>query len=220
MMCSDTTHKLSASLRTALGQTWDLNVRAIPTSIAWGISLIFVLQSSSLPTRLICSVLCSLISFMNTSIVKFTPIRPSIQQLVRSREIKNVIALNILVGILFILALNNLFRIDLQNALYSLLLISVAITLFIGWVFIMLVLNPISILKISTASNEPIANLLIVYLQKCKKEVFLTALILLTSAPLLFVFISVTLTLTQALTVLTFERLTFNATSEADIHNG
>lgn len=197
----------STSVRSALAHTWDLNVRAIPTSVVWAVCLMFFLQSPNVPTRLFCASICSIISLMNTSILKFSYVRVEPLQLVRTRDFQKVLLLNILVGTLSVLALDNLLNLKPSSMWLSLIISSTAITLIIAWIALMLILNPILIIKVATALENSIAELFILYVKNRKREVFFTGLSLVIFAPLIFIFISIALTLTQALTVISFEGL-------------
>jgi len=201
------THKKSSALRSALSLAWDLNLRAIPTALVWAVSLLFLFQTSSLLTRLGCSVVCSVISLFNSTVVKFSHKRIKPVELIKSPEFQKVAFLNVFVGILFVLALSNM--LDFQSAalLISIALKSSALTLLIGWMGLMLVVNPLFVSKVSHQEAESIAEIFMLYVRNNKKEVLLTGAIVVVCAPLIFIFISIVLTLTQAITITTFEAM-------------
>jgi hypothetical protein len=60
---------------------------------------------------------------------------------------------------------------------------------------------------VATKSKTPITQSLLLYLQKRKKEAIITGLIFAVFALIIFVFIAITLTVTQSLTIKTWEEL-------------
>jgi hypothetical protein len=195
----------ASPLRGALTLTWDLNIRAIPTALVWAVSLLFLFQSPSLATRVACSLICSLLSLLNCSIVKFSYKRVKISDLVRSEEFKRVAALNILVGFLFVIALSNMLHFSEASLWVSVALKSTTLTLLILWMGLMLILNPIFVNKVAHQKPELLSLIFMKYLKNCKREVAITASVVVVCAPLIFIFISIVLTLTQALSVIASE---------------
>ncbi len=163
---------------------------------------------------------------MNTSVVKFSHVRVEPLQLVKVRDFQKLLLLNILVGTLSVLALDNLLNLKPSSMWLSLIISSTALTLIIAWMALMLILNPILIIKVATALENSTAELFILYVKNRKREVFFTGLSLVIFAPLIFIFISIALTLTQALTVIAFEdlisklELKSQVNREVEIHNG
>jgi hypothetical protein len=199
--------RVSTSLRGALQQAWDLHIRAIPTSLLWAVSLLFIFQAPNLFARLACSVLCSVISLMNTSLLKFsyTRVRPS--QLIKNSDFMAMLTLNIFIGGMFVIALNNAVNLEIDSRLLAIAIVSTAPTFFILWLTVMLTVNPIYIMLVASKSETSITQSLLLYLQKRKREVFITGAIFVVFAPVIFVFIAVTLTVTQSLTIKTWEKL-------------
>ena len=197
----------SSPLRGALTLVWDLNIRAIPTALVWAVSLLFLFQSSSLLTRVVCALICSVLSLVNTSIVKFSYRRVKIADLIGNEEFKRVAALNILVGILFVLALSNMLHFSEASLWISVALKSTTLTLLILWMGLMLILNPIFVNKVAHQKPEPISLIFMKYLKNHKREVGITAFVVVVCAPLIFIFISIVLTLTQALSVIASDNL-------------
>lgn len=201
------TQRQTSSLRTALTLVWDLNVRAIPTSLVWAVSLMFSFQSPSLLTQLICSVVCSILSLLNVAIVKFSHKRVSVGQLIKTFQFKNIAALNLFVGILSVMALHNALNLNPSSIWIALVLKSSALTLLIAWMGLMLIFNPLYTSKIAHQEVSSIAEIFMRYVKSYKKQVLMTGVIVVVCAPLIFIFIAVVLTLTQALTVLTYEEM-------------
>ena len=195
----------ASPLRGALTLTWDLNIRAIPTALVWAVSLLFLFQSPSLATRVGCSLICSLLSLLNCSIVKFSYKRVKISDLVRTEEFRRVAALNILIGFLFVLALSNMLHFSEASLWFSVALKSATLSLLIIWMGLMLILNPLFVSKVAHQRPEPVSLIFISYLKKNKREVTIAAAIVIVCAPLIFIFISTVLTLTQALSVIASE---------------
>jgi len=195
----------SSPLRGALTVVWDLNIRAIPTALVWAVSLLFLFQSPSLLTRVICALICSVVSLVNPSIVKFSHKRVKIAELVRNGEFKRVVALNTFVGILFVLALSNMLHFSEASLWVSVALKSTTLTLLILWMGLMLILNPIFVNKVAHQEPELLSLIFMKYLKNCKREVAITASVVVVCAPLIFIFISIVLTLTQALSVIASE---------------
>jgi hypothetical protein len=201
-----------SSLRGALTLTWDLNVRAIPTALIWAVSLMFIFLSPNLLTRLVFSVICSLISLLNGTIVKFSHKRISLSQFTKLPEFQRMAAFNVFLGILFVFAFSNMLNFNQVSIWISIALKSFALTLLIGWMGLMLIVNPLFVSKVATQDQKSLVEICMLYVKSSKKELFLTGLIVVTCAPLIFVFISIALTLSQALTIITFE-----ATRETEI---
>jgi len=93
------------------------------------------------------------------------------------------------------------------SLLISIALKSSALTLLIGWMGIMLVLNPVFVSKVAHQEVTPIIEIFMLYVKHSKKEVLLTGAIVVVCAPLIFIFISIVLTLTQAIAITTFETM-------------
>ena len=202
-----TAQRSSSPLRGALTVVWDLNIRAIPTALVWAVSLLFLFQTPSLLTRVACALICSVVSLFNTAVVKFSHKRVKLPDLVRNEEFKRVAALNIFVGILFVLALSNMLHFSEASLWVSVALKSTKLTLLILWMGLMLILNPIFVNKVAHQKPEPISLIFMNYLKNCKREVAITASVVVVCAPLIFIFISIVLTLTQALSVIASENL-------------
>lgn len=209
--------RVSTALRGALTQTWDLNVRAIPTSLVWAVSLMFIFQTPNLLIQMACSLLCSIISLLNATIVKFSHKRIKPLQLIKTQEFQRILLLNALVGSLFVIALNNTLNLNPASLWLSVLIFSPAPTLFVAWMGLMTILNPIFVMRVATNTSHSTAEIFLCYLKTRKRVVLLTGLILVIFAPFIFFFISVVLTLAQALTVITFEGLSYTAKSEVEI---
>lgn len=199
--------KEHSALRGALTLVWDLNVRAIPTALVWAVGLIFIFQSPSLLTRLACSVVCSLLSLLNVAIVKFSHKRVRIGQLIKSAHFKKIAALNIFVGILSVIALNNALNLNPSSIWISLVLKSSALTLLIGWMGLMLIFNPIFVSVLAQQERRSTTEIFMLYVTSYKKQVLLTGVIVMVCAPLIFIFVSIALSLTQALTVLACDEM-------------
>lgn len=199
--------KEHSALRGALTLVWDLNFRAIPTALVWAVGLIFIFQSPSLLTRLACSVVCSLLSLLNVAIVKFSHKRVRIGQLIKSAYFKKIAALNIFVGILSVIALNNALNLNPSSIWISLVLKSSALTLLIAWMGLMLIFNPIFVSVLAQQERRSTTEILMLYVTSYKKQVVLTGVIVMVCAPLIFIFVSIALTLTQALTVLACDEM-------------
>lgn len=197
----------SSSLRSALALTWDLNIRAIPTSLVWAVSLMFIFQAPSLLVRLMCSLICSLVSLFNCSIVKFSHKRITSTQLLKAPQFQKIAALNVFVGILFVLAFSNLLNFQPSSIWISIALKSSALTLLIAWMGLMLILDPLFVTRVATQEARSLTEIFILYVKSNIKEVLLTGLIVVLCAPLIFFFISIVLTLTQAISVITSEAL-------------
>jgi accessory gene regulator protein AgrB len=202
-----TAQRGSSPLRGALTLTWDLNIRAIPTALVWAVSLLFLFQSPSLSTRVVCSLICSVVSLINTSIVKFSYKRVKVSDLIRNEEFKRIAAVNIFVGMLFVLALSNMLHFSEASLWFSVVLQSATLTLLILWMGLMLILNPIFVSKVAHNRTEPFPLIFMTYINSKKREVAITAAIVVVCAPLIFVFISIVLTLTQALSVIASDTL-------------
>jgi hypothetical protein len=206
-MQTNTRKREISPLRGALTLVWDLNIRAIPTALVWAVSLMFIFQSPSLLTHLVCSVICSLLSLLNVAIVKFSHKRVSVGQLIKTTQFKKIAALNLFVGILSVVALNNALNLNTSSMWASLVLKSTALSLLIIWLGLMLIFNPLYVSSIAHQESRSSAQIFMLYVGNYKKQVLLTAVIVVVSAPLIFIFISIALTLTQALTIVTSQEM-------------
>jgi hypothetical protein len=206
-MQTNTFKKQVSPLRGALMLVWDLNIRAIPTALVWAVSLMFIFQSPSLLTHLVCSVICSLLSLLNVAMVKFSHKRVSVGGLIKCAQFKKIAALNLFVGILSVVALNNALNLNPSSIWVSLALKSSALSLLIAWLGLMLIFNPLFVSNIADQERRSSAELFMLYVTNCKKQVLLTGVIVVVSAPLIFIFISIALTLTQALTIVTSKEM-------------
>jgi hypothetical protein len=93
------------------------------------------------------------------------------------------------------------------SLLISVALKSAALTLLIGWMGLMLVLNPLYVSKVAQQESVSIFEIFMLYVKRSKKEVLLTGAVVVVCAPLIFIFISIVLTLTQAIAITTFEAM-------------
>ena len=206
-MQTNTRKREISPLRGALTLVWDLNIRAIPTALVWAVSLMFIFQSPSLLTHLVCSVICSLLSLLNVAIVKFSHKRVSVGQLIKTTQFKKIAALNLFVGILSVVALNNALNLNTSSMWASLVLKSTALSLLIIWLGLMLIFNPLYVSSIAHQESRSSAQIFMLYVGNYKKQVLLTGVIVVVCAPLIFIFISIALTLTQALTIVTSQEM-------------
>ena len=219
-MATAKNRSISTSLRGALTLTWDLNIRAIPTSFLWAISLLFIFQAPNIFLSLACAAVCSAVSLLNCSLVKFSHIRVKPLALIKMRDFQKLLLLNTFLGSLFVIALSNLLNLQPSARWISLCLTSVALTLFIVWICLMVVFNPIFVNNVAHQSAQSSAELFMLYATNRKREMFLVTGILVIFTPVVFIFISIALTLTQALTLITLDELTTTADSQAKIQNG
>jgi hypothetical protein len=111
------------------------------------------------------------------------------------------------VGILFVLAFSNLLNFQPSSIWISIALKSSALTLLIAWMGLMLILDPLFVTRVATQEARSLTEIFILYVKSNIKEVLLTGLIVVLCAPLIFFFISIVLTLTQAISVITSEAL-------------
>jgi uncharacterized membrane protein len=111
------------------------------------------------------------------------------------------------VGNLFVFALSNVLNLKPSSIWISLSLTSIALTLFLLWIALMLIFNPIFVNALATQAAKPAAEIFMLYVKKHKKEVAITGVIVVACAPLVFFFISLVLTLTQAITIVTSEKM-------------
>jgi magnesium-transporting ATPase (P-type) len=118
-----------------------------------------------------------------------------------------MLTLNVFIGGMFVIALNNAVNLEIDSRLLAIAIVSTAPTFFILWLTVMLIVNPIYIMLVATKSKTPITQSLLLYLQKRKKEAIITGLIFAVFALIIFVFIAITLTVTQSLTIKTWEEL-------------
>ena len=186
----------------------------------WAISLMFIFQSPSLLIKLICSIICSVISLINAAMVNFSTPRVTLRKLVKTSEFQRILLLNILLGILFVIALNNAINMIPTPMLLSLIIMSIVPSLLMLWMGMMIVFNPIFIMNTATESSKTASEMFFYYLKSEKRVIALTFFIILALAPLIFLFICIALTLSQALTVRNFQELNSTFTSKIDIHNG
>jgi uncharacterized membrane protein len=156
---------------------------------------------------LACATLSSTISLLNVSIVKFSYIRVKPLELVKSPEFRKILLLNILVGSLFVFAVNNMLNLKPSSIWISLSLTSIALTLFLLWIALMLIFNPIFVNALATQAAKPAAEIFMLYVNKHKKEVAITGVIVVACAPLVFFFICLVLSVTQAITIVTSEKM-------------
>ncbi|MSX59466.1 MAG: hypothetical protein F2766_05785 [Actinobacteria bacterium] len=102
----------------------------------------------------------------------------------------------------------------------SLIIMSIVPSLLMLWMGMMIVFNPIFIMNTATESSKTASEMFFYYLKSEKRVIALTFFIILALAPLIFLFICIALTLSQALTVRNFQELNSTFTSKVDIHNG
>ena len=141
------------------------------------------------------------------AIVKFSHKRVSVGQLIKTAQFKKIAALNVFVGILSVVALNNALNLNPSSLWVSLALKSSALSLLIAWLGLMLIFNPLFVSTIAHQERRSSAEIFMLYVSKYKKQVLLTGVIVVVSAPLIFIFISIALTLTQALTIVTSQEM-------------
>jgi hypothetical protein len=128
-----------------------------------------------------------------------------------------MLTLNVFIGGMFVIALNNAVNLEIDSRLLAIAIVSTAPTFFILWLTVMLIVNPIYIMLVATKSKTPITQSLLLYLQKRKKEAIITGLIFAVFAPIIFVFIAITLTVTQSLTIKTWEELNSEDKSQDEV---
>lgn len=186
-------------MRRALEMVWDLNIKAIPSTMLWAISLWFIIETSSLLVRMSALLVADLAILLSGAIVAKheSPMRRNSFHLSLSDPFvrKALIPTSIILG----LALQNARHQESSAIFAKYFYSSVVLSSLILWLFVSVVLIPgrafqgfrgDEIILLATSLNVVKNN---------KGTLALSLSILLFGWPLLFVYIFLALTLSQCL---------------------
>ena len=194
-------------MRHAFQNVWDLNVKAIPTSLVWAISLWFIIESSSLPIKLAAVLTANMAALASARIIMKQE-RPglSINFLSFARDPFIWKTLHA-IGILLVMSLHNVSRQSDASSIVKLFYVSVALSVLIVWIIATVALVPIMAKWHANDENPNMLKIGIFLMGLQKRYLILSMSIILFSWPLIFFYVFIALTLSQSLIFSQFSEL-------------
>ena len=186
-------------MRHAFQNVWELNVKAIPTSLVWAISLWFIIESPSLLIKLV-AVFAANMATLASALIIMRLERPSLQTnfLTFARDPFVWKTLHA-IGVLLVMALYNISKQGAASSILKLFFVSVALSVLILWTIATVILVPI--LAQQHAINKQLNLLEIGFiLMRLRKRLLAISLsVLFFSWPLIFFYVFIALTLSQSI---------------------
>lgn len=186
-------------MRHAFANVWDLNVKAMPTSMLWAIAFWFLIESPSILVKIFAVLLANTFALASALIIL---------RLERPRQEFNLLSIGrnpILwklvhpVGILLVLALHNASRLEKASTLTRYLFVSVVFSTLILWILATLVLIPIQVREGLPGKKLDFEGIGLVVIGLKKSAIFFALLTILFTWPLIFFYAFCALTLAQSL---------------------
>ena len=194
-------------MRHAFQNVWDLNVKAIPTSLVWAISLWFIIESSSLPIKLAAVLTANMAALASARIIMKQE-RPGLSINFRSFARDPFIWKTLhAIGILLVMSLYNVSRQSDASSVVKLFYVSVALSVLIVWIIATVALVPIMAKWYANDENLNMLKIGIFLMGLQKRYLILSMSIILFSWPLIFFYVFIALTLSQSLIFSQFSEL-------------
>ena len=186
-------------MRHAFQNVWDLNVKAIPTSIVWAISFWFILESPSLLIKLF-AVFTANIAALASALIIMKLERPSLKidflSFTRDPFIWKTLHT---IGILLVMSLYNVSRQSDAPSIMKLFYVSIALSVLILWIIATVALVPILAKWHASDESSNLLTIVIFLMGLQKRYLILSMSIILFSWPLIFFYVFIALTLSQSL---------------------
>lgn len=186
-------------MRHAFQNVWDLNIKAIPTSLVWAISFWFILESPSLPIKLVALLIANLTSVASALIIMKLE-RPglTIKFLTFARDPfvwKTLYG----IGILLVMSLYNVSRQSEASSVMKLFYVSVALSVLILWTIAIVALLPYLAQQLAKNERPNLPDIGFFLLGLRKRYLVISLSIVFLSWPLIFFYVFIVLTLTQSI---------------------
>lgn len=186
-------------MRHAFQNVWDLNVKAIPTSLVWAISFWFIVESPSLLIKLFAVFTANMAALASALIImKLERPRLKINFLSFARDPFVWKTLHA-IGILLVMSLYNVSRQSDASSIVKLFYVSVALSALFLWIIATVALVPILAKRQANDENSDILTIGIFLMGLQKRYLVLSMSIILFSWPLIFFYVFIALTLSQSL---------------------
>ena len=194
-------------MRHAFQNVWDLNVKAIPTSLVWAISFWFILESPSLLIKLF-AVFTANIAALASALIIMKLERPSLKIDFLSFTRDSLIWKTLhAIGILLVMSLYNVSRQSDAPPIMKLFYVSVALSVLILWIIATVALVPILAKWHASDESSNLLTIVIFLMGLQKRYLILSMSIILFSWPLIFFYVFIALTLSQSLIFSQFSEL-------------
>lgn len=186
-------------MRHAFQNVWELNVKAIPTSLVWAISFWFILESPSLLIKLLAVFTANMAALASAKIIMKQE-RPglSINFLSFARDPFVWKTLHG-IGILLVMSLFNVSRQSEASPIVKLFFVAVTLSVLFIWIIATVALVPIMAKWHANDENFDMLKIGIFLMGLQKRHLFLSISIILFSWPLIFFYVFIALTLSQSL---------------------
>lgn len=201
------TRSESNPIRVALQRLWDLNVKLIPSAIAWAVSFWFVIESHSFVVRSLAIVVASVAATISSDLINKAASH-SVRNLLRNALRDGFIWESLIAsGLLLDMALQNLSIAGGRSEQTKIVLLAIFLSSLLLWLVVLLIIIPLRrgalILESPIAATAKILN----YVRFRRRYVFLSFSIILFAWPIFFVYMFLALTFAQCVIISSYENL-------------
>ena len=194
-------------MRHAFQNVWDLNVKAIPTSLVWAISFWFIVESPSLLIKLF-AVFTANMAALTSAVIIMRLERPGLKinflSFARDPFVWKTLHA---IGVLLVMSLYNVSRQSDASSIMKLFYVSVALSVLILWIIATVALVPIMAMRQANDESSTMLTIGIFLMGLQKRYLMLSMSIILFSWPLIFFYVFIALTLAQSLIFSQFSEL-------------
>lgn len=185
----------------ALSMAWDLNIKAMPTSLIWAVSVWFVIETHSMLMRFIAVSIANIVVLLSGVIIvkSVHPLHAETWKVWFSDSFSwKVLFFS---GLLLSISLENLSLIHSTSVIWKLISVSSFVSSLILWIFASAVLVPIRLSSNRSDAQLKSFGIALDYIRLCKPQLVTAFIILIFGWPFFFVYAFLGLTLAQCVTM-------------------
>ena len=185
----------------AFRMAWDLNIKSMPTSLVWAVSVWFVIETHSMLTRFIAISIANIVVLLSGVIIgkSLHPLHAESWKVWLFDSFSWKVLFSS--GLLLTISLENLSRIHSTSVMWKLISVSSFVSSLILWIFASAVLVPIRVRSNRSDDQLRSFGIALDYIRVCKRQLATTFIILIFGWPLFFVYAFLALTLAQCITM-------------------
>ena len=193
--------RTASPIMNASRMAWDLNIKAMPTSLIWAVSVWFIIETHSMLARFIAISIANIVVLLSGLIIgkSLHPLHSESWKV----WIFDSFSWKVLFcsGLLLSISMENLSRIHSTSVIWKLISVSSFVSSLILWIFASVVLVPIRVRSNRSDDQLRSFGFALNYIRICKPQLATAFIILIFGWPLFFVYAFLGLTLAQCITM-------------------
>ena len=185
----------------AVRMAWDLNIKAMPTSLIWSVSVWFVIETHSMLARFIAVTIANIVVLLSGVIIakSLHPLHAESWKVWFFDSFSWKVLFSS--GLLLSISLENLSRIHSTSVIWKLISVSSFVSSLFFWIFASAVVVPIRVRSNRSDDQLRSFGIALDYVRVCKPQLATVLIILIFGWPLFFVYAFLALTLAQCITM-------------------